>query len=280
MCEPAWKGALLGSCGLWGMLLTLPILPPLADKYGRKKFFIAGRLIESVLYTVVMTTESWAVMLCVMMGFGLCSTTRITIGLTYLLELFPSKAQTRTVVINFTEATAIYASYTVYMWMFGKNWFDFVMVGYILCLLTVCMSFFIPDSPRLLFSQGRIEEGKRALDFIVKVNCKPAIDWSKIDLSICTDETVRKAQNLFHPMNVYPTAMLYHIQINVPLETDLPAMHNLLKRQGSSFISLDETSGQLKSTNRSTDSRALSDTKRSFFYKTQRSFTVSFDDKN
>lgn len=152
MCEPDWKGAILGSCTLWGMLLTLPILPPLADKYGRKKLFFTGRLIDSILYSVLMTTESWAVMLFVMTGFGMCATMRLTIGVTYLLELFPKKTQTRVIVFHFCEASLVYAAYTVYMWMFGNNWFDFVLVGYTLSLLTLCMLYFIPDSPRLLLS--------------------------------------------------------------------------------------------------------------------------------
>lgn len=83
MCEPDWKGALLGSISLFAMLISLPVLPPLSDKFGRKWFFIAGRFVECILYTVLMFTESWLVMLMVMGGFGLTSTARLTIGLTY-----------------------------------------------------------------------------------------------------------------------------------------------------------------------------------------------------
>lgn len=93
-------------------------------------------------------------------------------------------------------------------------------------------------------------------------------------------DAAKKASNPFRPIGFYPAAMLYHIQINVPMETDLPAMHNLLKRQGSSFVSLkDETSEKLKSTDQGTDSRAANDTRRAFFGM-QRSFTVSFESKS
>ena len=89
MCEPDWKAAILGSLLLFGMLITLPILPCLADRYGRKKFFIAGRIAEFLMYSVLMFTTSWYVMAAIMFGFGMTSTTRLTIGITYLIELFP-----------------------------------------------------------------------------------------------------------------------------------------------------------------------------------------------
>jgi len=91
MCEPDWKGAMLGSAGFFGQLLTLPILPLLADKFGRKNFFLGGRVIETILFSVLMYTTNWFVMVGVMLGFGMLATSRLTIGITYLVELFPKK---------------------------------------------------------------------------------------------------------------------------------------------------------------------------------------------
>ena len=184
MCEPDWKGAILGSALIFSQLLTLPILPPLADKYGRRHFFLGGRLFEMILYTILMFTESWYVMLGVMIGWGLASTTRLTIGLTYLVELYPKNQQTRIIVFCFSESAVIYILCTVYFWQVGKDWFNFVAVGYTLCILSLIVSFMVPESPRTLFALGRIEEGKNALDFMAKINRRPAFDWNKIDLSV------------------------------------------------------------------------------------------------
>ena len=157
MCEPDWKGALLGSAAFFGTLLTLPILPPLADKYGRKNIFVAGRIIELILYSILMVTKDWYVMLGVMLGFGMLATTRLTIGITFLVELFPKKHQTSVVSFLFTEWSLIYIMCTLFFWKLGKDWFTFVAIGYVLCLVTLFMSFFVPESPRALFSLGKIE---------------------------------------------------------------------------------------------------------------------------
>ena len=184
MCEPDWKAAFLGSAIFFGQLLTLPILPPLADKFGRKKFFIGGRCIEFVLYTILMFTTNWFVMVGLMLGFGMLATSRLTIGITYLIELFPKKHQANIVSLFFTETSLIYIMCTIYFWKLGKDWFNFLFLGYLICILTLILSCFVPESPRALFYLGKIEEGKKALDFIAKVNRKPAFDWDKIDVSV------------------------------------------------------------------------------------------------
>jgi len=184
MCEPDWKGASLGSASYFGSLLTLPILPYLADKFGRKKIFVGGRICETILYSVLMYTTSWYIMFGVILGSGMLATSRYTIGITYLAELFPKKHQTSVISLVFAEAAFTYTFCTVFFWKLSKDWFSFVAIGYALCIVTLCLSFLVPESPRALFSLGKIEQGKKALDFIAKVNRKQAFDWNKIDLSV------------------------------------------------------------------------------------------------
>jgi len=183
MCEPDYKGALLGSISLFAMLATLPFLPPLADKYGRKWVFVVGRFIECILFTILMSTSSWTLMMAVMAGFGMTTTTRMTVGITYMQELFPTHRQVLILVMFWVEGSLIYMLCTIYFWKISKDWFNFVLIGYILCILTTGLSLIVPESPRLLLAQGRIEEFKKALDFVAKVNFRPKFDWSKIDLT-------------------------------------------------------------------------------------------------
>jgi len=49
-----------------------------------------------------MLTKNWFVMVGVMLGFSMLATTRLTIGITYLVELFPKKHQTSVVSFLFT----------------------------------------------------------------------------------------------------------------------------------------------------------------------------------
>jgi len=261
MCEPDWKGAMLGSAGFFGQLLTLPILPLLADKFGRKNFFVGGRIIETILFSVLMYTTNWFVMVAVMLGFGMLATSRLTIGITYLVELFPKKHQTCMLSIFFTESSLTYIMCTLYFWKLGKDWFNFVAVGYVTCVVTLILSFFVPESPRALFTLGKIEEGKKALDFIAKVNRQPAFDWDKIDFSV-VHRCLEKSQGRFEfcPINAY--SAVYQIKIrDLPPETDLPKISKMLTRRMSTII--DET-------------RVLEQGSRNEF---SRRFTISFDSR-
>ena len=183
MCEPAWKGALLGSVSFASMLLTLAVLPSLADKYGRKYIFLCGRVVDCIIFTLLLWTRSWEGMVFLMACFGMTHTTHTNIGRVYLQEFFPKKRQAFAMFLIFGEVCLIGMLVTFYFWKLGRDWFDIVLVGYPTCLLTTVMAFFVPESPRILFVQGRIEEAKRAFDFMARLNRKPCLDWDKVDLS-------------------------------------------------------------------------------------------------
>ena len=183
MCEPAWKGALLGSIALFGSLVTMPFLPYLSDKYGRKWFWVGGHVFEVVCYSVLLFTTSWTVMIVVMAGFGLTTTTRLIVGFTYLTEIFPKNRQVAVVTINLVENSVVYILGTIYFWQISTNWFYFDLLGYIVSVVTCILAFFIPESPRFLLAHGKVEETKKAINLIARLNFKPPIDWSKVDMN-------------------------------------------------------------------------------------------------
>ena len=195
----------------------------------------------------------------IMLGFGMLAVSRITIGITYLVELFPKKHQSSVVSLLFTESSLIYIMCCLYFWKLGKDWFNFIAIGYALSIVTLILSFFIPESPRALFTLGRIEEGKKALDFIAKVNRKPAFDWDKIDLAVvyrCLKTTQGRFE--FRPINTF--SAVYQIEIrDLPPQTDLPNIRKMLTRRMSTII----------------DEKRVSEHSSRIGY--SRSFTISFD---
>ena len=148
----------------------------------------------------------------------------------------------------------------MFFWKLSEDWFNFVAIGYSICVVTLCLSFLVPESPRALFSLGKIEQGKIALDFVAKVNRKPAFDWNKIDLSVvhrCLANERGKFE--FHQLNS-TLAAIYQIEIrDLPPEFDLPKIRKMLTRRMSTVI--DET-------------RVLEQSSSSSL---SRSFTISFD---
>lgn len=198
-------------------------------------------------------------MMVVMAGFGLTTTTRIIVGFTYLTEMFPKKRQVVAVTINLVENSTVYILGTIYFWQVSRNWFYFVLFGYIVSVTTCLMSFFVPESPRFLLAHGKLEETKKAINLIAKFNFKPPIDWSKIDLSAAkSDKEQLTAQ-------FTPFIKRYTLSIkNLPPNTDLPTFHRMMSRRMTSLVDLSQVEEKV-------DLSAP--------HSPQRSFHVSFENK-
>lgn len=89
MCKPKWLASSLGSIYFIGFVLTLVWLPRLADVYGRKVLFTYGVLAQAFLYTILMFTRDFYVMLLTIFTFGLLASIRQVTGFIYFLELMP-----------------------------------------------------------------------------------------------------------------------------------------------------------------------------------------------
>ena len=89
MCKPKWLQGSLGSVYFIGYVLTLLWLPRLADIHGRKIFFTWGTLTQAILFTILMFTRNFYVMLVTIFAFGLLASIRQVTGFIYFLELMP-----------------------------------------------------------------------------------------------------------------------------------------------------------------------------------------------
>ena len=94
MCESNLKVSLLGSVYSLPWLITLFIMPPLADKIGRKWIFTLSRLIECIAFVVVLSTNDYYVMMGALFTIGACASGKINVGTVYLNEWFPTRWQT------------------------------------------------------------------------------------------------------------------------------------------------------------------------------------------
>lgn len=70
----------------------------------------------------------------------------------------------------------LYCICILYYWLIGNNWFPLTATGCIISAVTALMTLPLPESPRLLLAQGRLEEAKACFDLIARWNGKK-IDW-------------------------------------------------------------------------------------------------------
>lgn len=54
-------------------------------------------------------------------------------------------------------------------------------LGCFLCIVTTIAAVFIPESPRLLVAQGKVEEVQKSINFMARVNRK-TVEWTAEEL--------------------------------------------------------------------------------------------------
>ena len=141
-----------------GWASTLLFIPRLADKYGRKKVYATGVACQVILYTSIFFITSINLMIIVVLLYGMTLPSTLNVGFIYLLELFPTKQQTKIGVIYAVTDGCIYPLGVIYYWMISNHWVPFSAIGYLLLLYTTVAVWWLPESPRVLLDQFRVDE--------------------------------------------------------------------------------------------------------------------------
>lgn len=163
-CVDDWKVTMIGTSLFIGWCTTLLWLPGFADRYGRKRFFWVGMLIQLCLYTCLLLTHSLIVMIILFLCFGALSTVRIQVGYVYLMELMPRKMQAHVTSTWSVQEALIYVICTVYFWQISKHWIYYCLCGYVWNVMSVVFLFWVPESPRYLASAGKMKEARQVFE--------------------------------------------------------------------------------------------------------------------
>lgn len=147
MCKPKWLAGSLGSIYFIGYVLTLLWLPRLADVHGRKVLFTWGTFAQAILFTILMFTRQFYVMLVTIFAFGLLASIRQVTGFIYFLELMPQKNRTTAAVVFTIIDGLTYMLVTVYFWLISKQWFYIILIGYLMSIASAGLVWFLPESP-------------------------------------------------------------------------------------------------------------------------------------
>ena len=126
--------------------------------------------------TVMLMTSSLDVMLACCFSMGLLTAQRVMVGYVYLVEMLPVKSATITVTSWFMFEGLVCAFAPFYFWKISKNWVTLLYCGYSICIMSIVCTMILPESPKLLIELGRLDEAKKSLERIAKLNGK-ALQW-------------------------------------------------------------------------------------------------------
>ncbi|WP_262350193.1 MFS transporter [Limosilactobacillus fermentum] len=157
-----WLG-LLGAGSLIGLFGSL-LVGRLADRYGRRKFFMADMLALTLLSVLQLFTTNLAALLVIRIALGMAIAVEYTVGTALLMEWVPAKRYFRyqTYLLAYW-AIGYFAAYLVGTFTTGfgdRTWQVILASSAIVSTLAGLQRLVVrqPESPRWLASKGRIIE--------------------------------------------------------------------------------------------------------------------------
>ena len=75
-----------------------------------------SQAIDLLLYTAMMFTKNYALMIVILLSFGFMTPLRINVGYVYLMEMMPRKAMTPVTSTWNVQESLIYVFATLYFW--------------------------------------------------------------------------------------------------------------------------------------------------------------------
>ena len=126
---------------------------------------------------------------------GLNSPTTYIIGFGYLQELVGNNVKDIYALLWNISEGLIFVYATIYYWQINHHWFYLLSFGYLLALLSMIGSFFLPESPVFLINAGRLSEAKKSLEFIAKFNKRELV----FDENIFPEKQDKAEQTIIDP---------------------------------------------------------------------------------
>ena len=181
VCMSPGKIGFIGSSIFIGWFISLVFVPRLADLYGRKKLMIGGLLGIFLAYTVLMFTESYSLFVAAFFICGVLSTVRIQVCIIYMFENMPGRSISTSMTVFFCLEAVLGIWGSVYFTWVSKDWFWFLLQGYVMQALGAILVFCIPESPKWLVKSGLTSEAKVVLDSIAERNSAEKVNSERIE---------------------------------------------------------------------------------------------------
>lgn len=163
--------SLIGSLFFVGTFTGSFVLPRAADIFGRKPLFLIGLSLYIFVVVCLYFVKSLAWLYILLFLGGISETGRYYVAYVYAIEMMPQKVQDATGIYIFLVFGFAMTYIALQFWFITKDVFVNNWIALVLALISlVCVSVYMPESPRFLYSRKRFQESREVLKKIIKTN--------------------------------------------------------------------------------------------------------------
>ena len=175
VCQPDYMIGLIGSATFVGWALMTLVIPPMADKYGRRNIFLVTSLVAAIIMAAqLILAKNIYVTFVLMLLIGMTFPGNTSIAFVYMCEfLTPDQQVVFSTVCMFFDCT-VFLQFTIYYWLVTNNYIWLTSFGAILTIVgTLGAYFFMPESPLWLLTTNQHDKAHESIKKILDFNGVP-----------------------------------------------------------------------------------------------------------
>ncbi|XP_063045920.1 organic cation/carnitine transporter 2-like [Engraulis encrasicolus] len=220
VCDDAWKAPFTLTVFFTGMPVGSFCAGLLSDRFGRKITFVSTKALETLISLLLAFSNSWEIFCVVYFVFGVMSTASCCACFVLGSELLSKSARESFGILGVSLCFATgYAFLPLYAY-FIRDWKTLQIGLSLFGILYMPLCWFIPESPRWLITQGRLQEAEAIIRAAAKRNgITPPEDIFQLEHSADTEvsqarsNTKSKARDKYTFFDLLRTANLRNITL-------------------------------------------------------------------
>ncbi|XP_060941931.1 organic cation/carnitine transporter 2-like [Limanda limanda] len=170
VCDDRWKNPLTSSVFFCGVLAGSIISGQLSDRYGRKIVLFVSLVVHTVFALIMVVSPSWPVFCALYFIVGMANISNYVCAFVLGTEILGPRVRTIFSTVGVCLFFCVGYMVLPLVGYFIRDWRMLILALNLPSLLSLPFWWFIPESPRWLLSQGRVEEAEAIVRDAAKRN--------------------------------------------------------------------------------------------------------------
>ncbi|XP_063078346.1 organic cation/carnitine transporter 2-like [Engraulis encrasicolus] len=171
VCDDAWKAPFPATAFFFGELVSSFVSGILSDRYGRKITFFSAKVLQILLGFLLAVSTSWEMFCVLYFALGVASSSLYCTGFVLGAEILIKSARETFGSMGFALFFGIGYAIMPVLSYFNRDWRTLqIVLSVVVVFIFTPLFWYIPESPRWLITQGRLNEAEAIIRAAAKRN--------------------------------------------------------------------------------------------------------------